>query len=154
MKSRRLARQAALQIVYACDALDDWSTQNVELVMQEFFSQRREEELNLAPECMEFARVLVANVCANLEVLNSRIGAASEHWTLARMSRIDRNILRIAVSEMLFMLDIPAKVSINEALEVAKRFSSDESTNFINGVLDKIASGLRPQGSVGTESRR
>ncbi len=85
-----------------------------------------------------FARILVDGVSAHQADIDRHLAAASEHWRLDRMSPVDRNILRIALYEMLYRDDIPPRVSINEAIELAKRFGSQDSSAFINGVLDKI----------------
>jgi transcription antitermination protein NusB len=171
VKSRRYARESALQLLYSCDTLGDWSEQTVALVLSHFFG------LNITPEefrscsmqvaassdCAKgaetssettsssversslsnpntvFAIALVKGVIDHREVLDSSIQDAATHWSLARMAMIDRNILRVAAFEISFCDQIPASVSINEAIEIAKRFSGPESPNFINGVLDKIA---------------
>lgn len=96
----------------------------------------------MVPECRLFTERLVFGVGLELEQLDQKISEVSLNWSISRMLRVDRNILRMAVFEMLHCEDIPAKVSINEAIEIAKRFGSEESPTFINGVLDRIASKL------------
>jgi transcription antitermination factor NusB len=90
-------------------------------------------------ELPEFFNEICEGVLAHLESIDHAISLASTHWSLARMALVDRNILRIAVYEMLHRSDVPPKVCINEAIEVAKRFAAPESSVFINGVLDKVA---------------
>ena len=75
---------------------------------------------------------------AHEKAIDSILREYSEHWSLERMSRIDRTILRIAIFEILWCADIPPKVSINEAIELGKKFSTDKSALFINGILDKV----------------
>jgi len=89
-------------------------------------------------EIRPFARDLVLGVWRNKEDLDKLIGRASKNWRIERMSRVDRNILRIAVFEVLYMGDIPPKVSIDEAVELGKRFGTEDSGAFVNGVLDCI----------------
>jgi len=94
-------------------------------------------------ENYSFARNLISGVSSYLEFLDRAISSASTHWNLGRMSRVDRNILRIAAYEIGFLADVPASVSINEAIEVAKRYGADDSPMFVNGVLDNLAQMFR-----------
>jgi transcription antitermination protein NusB len=87
----------------------------------------------------DYAVRLVEGVEGNRGEIDHILREYSEHWALERMSRVDRTILRIAVFELLWCPDIPPKVSINEAIELGKKFSTDKSAVFINGILDKIA---------------
>jgi transcription antitermination factor NusB len=89
-------------------------------------------------EIRPFAKDLVLGVWRNKEDLDKLISRASKNWRIERMSRVDRNILRIAVYEVLYMGDIPPKVSIDEAVELGKRFGTEDSGAFVNGVLDCI----------------
>ncbi len=73
------------------------------------------------------------------EQIDALVGDAAEHWRIERLSQIDRNILRIGTYELLYRLDVPASVAIDEAIEIAKRFGNDESATFVNGVLDQVA---------------
>jgi len=87
----------------------------------------------------KFARELVSGTLGHLEEIDGMVQEAAEHWKMDRMAAVDRNILRFAVYEIIYRADIPAAVTINEALEIAKKYSSLESASFINGLLDKIA---------------
>ena len=142
MKSRRKAREAALQALYQCDALDEWTAACVELYFSEFGANGDEASPETHRANLEFARELVYGVLEQRQFVDGQIGLASTHWSLGRMARVDRNILRVAAFELAFLGDIPSSVSINEAIEVAKRYGSDDSPMFINGVLDKVASHL------------
>jgi N utilization substance protein B len=86
-----------------------------------------------------FADALVQGTIDHMEQIDRVIKEAAEHWEMERMAAVDRNILRFAVYEILYRNDIPSSVTINEALEIAKKYSSLESVSFINGLLDKIA---------------
>lgn len=85
-----------------------------------------------------FAKELVLGICGKMTELDSHIVQASTNWRLERMSRLDRNILRLAVFELLFMEDIPPKVSIDEAVELAKKYGGGDSAAFVNGILDHV----------------
>jgi N utilization substance protein B len=99
-----------------------------------------------------FAYELVRGVEEHLEEIDNLIGRFSEHWRLERMSIVDRNIIRMALFEFLHRRDIPAKVSINEAVDLGKKFGSEDSGAFINGILDRIR--LYLEGSGEGEERR
>ncbi len=100
---------------------------------------------DLPPRSRGFARRLVIGVFENLEALDRMIREASRNWRIERMSRVDRNILRIGAFEVVFLKDIPAKVSIDEAVELGKIYGSEDSGSFINGVLDNIFNTLKSQ---------
>ncbi len=98
---------------------------------------------DIPPRSRGFARRLVLGVFENLEALDHMIREASQNWRLERMSRVDRNILRIGAFEVVFLKDIPAKVSIDEAVELGKIYGSTDSGSFINGVLDNIFNNIK-----------
>jgi N utilization substance protein B len=130
---RREGRELALQTLYALE-LNPVATNE---------SLRRLRENNQVPAtARDFAEELVRGVAANREAIDGRIEAQSKNWSIARISRVDLNILRIAVYELLFRSDIPKNVTINEAIEVAKKFGSEESPAFVNGILDETAASL------------
>ena len=134
--SRRKARAYALQVLYARDverstdvdaALTGWS---------ESF------ELDVDDAARGFAGELVSGTVADQPAIDEVIAASSRNWRLERMSRVDRNILRLATAELKCFPDVPVKVVINEAVELAKRFGTSESPAFVNGILDRIAGAL------------
>jgi len=98
-----------------------------------------------------FAEDLVRGAEGHREEIDARIAAASEHWDPLRMAKVDRTILRLAIFELLHRDDIPPKVSINEYIEIAKRFSTEESGSFVNGILDRIS---RELGALPGRGRR
>ncbi len=128
MGHRRRSREYALQVLFEVDlagaAVDD--------VLERLWSGR-----NPAGEVREFAERLVRGVLAEREAIDDRIGSAAEHWRLERMATVDRNVLRMAIHELLTG-DNPAPVVIDEAIEVAKRYGSEGSGSFINGILDEV----------------
>lgn len=129
--NRRKAREHALQILYQCD----FTGQKPEYKSPDNFWHDKDESADVK----KFSEDLVSGTIRNLEQIDSVIQQAAEHWKMDRMAAVDRNILRFAVYELLYRTDIPSAVSINEALEIAKKYSSSEAAPFINGLLDKIA---------------
>ncbi|TLM91623.1 MAG: transcription antitermination factor NusB [Actinobacteria bacterium] len=91
----------------------------------------------------EFCRLLATGVEEHIEEIDSVLGEVSEHWTVARMPLVDRNILRVATYELMHLDDVPSSVAINEAVELAKVYGGDDSSKFVNGVLGKIAESAR-----------
>ena len=133
MKPRREARELTLQCLYQCDMLNDWSDDSIKL----FFSYHLENDSD-----DEFLQSLIFGTRDQIEIIDNQISLASDRWSISRMAKVDRNILRIACYEMGYIEDIPINVSINEAIEVAKRFAAEDSPMFINGILDNIARSL------------
>ena len=131
MGSRREARELALQALYQLDATaEEERAPSLALFWTHF------EE---PAEVQGFARELVEGVRANHERIDTLIGESAEHWRLSRLSRVDLNLLRLATFELLARPDIPVSVTLNEAIEIARRFGSENSAGFVNGVLDHIA---------------
>jgi N utilization substance protein B len=141
MGSRRQGRELALQVLYQLDFQPDLGAQNA---LVRFFSCFAPEE---DAEARAFTERLVRGVGEAQGQIDQRIGQASRNWRLERMARVDRNLLRMAVFELCFEEDVPPKVAINEAIEIAKRFGTQETPAFVNGVLDRVLEGLehRPE---------
>jgi N utilization substance protein B len=131
MKLRSRAREVALQYLYRVDILSDHSDKAVEEFLAHFVEV---EDENVKP----YARELIQGVFANLQHIDTLIGRAAKNWKVSRMSKTDRNILRLATYEITCRTDIPYKVVINEGVELAKRFGSPKCPAFVNGVLDKV----------------
>ena len=142
MKSRRTCREAAMQALYLCDAQGRFSHETADLFSSHFVRiGLNDDGENTTPrESDPFYREIVDGVLSNREAIDSAIGLASRNWSIARMALVDRNILRVAVYEIPYRADVPTKVAINEAIEIAKEFASPEGPTFINGVLDKVVS--------------
>ncbi len=132
MRRRTLSREFALQILYRIDVTKD----SVEESLSNFWQARAEEQVE--PSVQSFSQELVKGVADNLGEIDKKIAQHATNWQLKRMAVIDRNILRMGCFELLFRSDIPTKVSINEAVELAKKYSGLESGKFVNGVLDNI----------------
>jgi N utilization substance protein B len=133
MGLRRESRELALQILYALDA-------NPSVGIRETLQTFREEQADVLSRVREFAEGLVQGVQEHREVIDAAIKARSKNWTLVRMPRVDLNVMRMATYELMFRQDIPKKVSINEAIEIARKFGDKESPAFVNGILDEIDS--------------
>lgn len=132
MLERSRARRHALQILYQREVTGQ-SVGRI-LVDRTFVC----DEFG-ADEPSEFCRVLVLGTEEHMDEIDSRIGAVSEHWVVSRMPLVDRNILRAAVFELLYLDEVPASVTINEAVELAKAYGGEDSSKFVNGVLGRIA---------------
>jgi N utilization substance protein B len=138
MGSRRKARECALQMLFAADVAGAAPDE----VLRTYWAQLGEPETENSAR--EFATRLAAGTLAHLDALDERIRSRAEHWRIPRMAIVDRNILRLAVYEFLYE-PTPRTVAINEALEIARRFSTYEATQFINGILDAIKRDLDEQ---------
>jgi N utilization substance protein B len=136
MTTRRTGRAYALQLLYARDG--DVGTDVVEVASR----WASELELEVDGPAQTFARELVAAAVARSAEVDELIASASKNWRIDRMSRVDRNILRLGACELVAFRDVPTKVVINEAVELAKRFGTAESSAFVNGVLDRIATAV------------
>jgi N utilization substance protein B len=129
MGQRHQARKLVLQFLYQMDATGGELEPALERFRQAF---------GLDPKLADFFLRLVRGVVGQRDNLDEMIQSRSHNWKVARMAKVDRNILRLAVYELAFCEDVPDKVAINEAVELAKDFGTDESGSFINGVLDSI----------------
>jgi len=147
LASRRKAREVVLKVLYLCESRGinaDTAFDEMSAIDSEIAEMADDPEvINLKPFSLglnekqkEFAATLTRKIEENKEILNEQIKPVLKNWDFSRISRIDRIILWIALAEILYMLDIPPIVSINEAIELAKEFSSKKSSSFINGVLD------------------
>ena len=130
MGPRRQGRELALQALYQLEMTGDSSPRAVELFLSHFEG---------GAEAKDFARRLIAGVGAQKAALDGIIEKAAENWKLSRMAKVDLTILRLAAYELLFCPDIPVNVSLDEAIEIGKRYGSGDSATFINGILDQVA---------------
>lgn len=134
MGTRRDARERALKAVFATDGRDP-SPETVEMI-------DGESPLDNGP-ARAFSDELIRGVCDNLERIDSLIAGTSSSWSIARIGRIERAILRVAVHELSSRQEIPVSVVINEAIEIAKKYGTADSPAFVNGILDEIAVTIR-----------
>jgi len=131
---RRVARELAVQFLYQFDL----NGGTIEEALPLFW----ETQSDVSKDRLEFAEALIRGVAGNQPAIDERIAKYTDNWDLPRIAAVDRNILRLAMYEMLFRDDIPPVVSINEAVDIAKKFSTKESGAFVNGILDRLKADL------------
>jgi N utilization substance protein B len=136
MGSRRKAREYALQMLFQWDITRD----TIDQIAANFWIHHDEPQ-----SVMEFTRQLVEHTIEHVEKIDALIQRHAEHWRLDRMAVVDRNLLRLATAEFLYDKETPRTVVINEAIEIARRFSAQESPQFINGILDSIKKELETE---------
>lgn len=128
---RRKGREYALQLLFQTDFTQGKLNSKD---IKEFWSDKKETK-----DVKDFTEDLVRGTLGRLDEIDTTIETVTENWLLKRMSAVDRNILRFAAYEILYRKDIPSAVTINEAIEIAKKYSSTEAAPFLNGVLDRLA---------------
>ncbi|MBN2536954.1 transcription antitermination factor NusB [candidate division WOR-3 bacterium] len=143
MTQRRLAREAALEVLYRLDLVGDEPEDTVDDILQ-----RR----NPSDEAESYLRRLVESALGHQDEIDRTLVRHLRRWRLARLRYLDRAILRLACAELLFFDDVPPKVSINEAVDVARKFGDDESGKFVNGVLDGVFRELQEEKAPGPEA--
>jgi N utilization substance protein B len=139
MGKRRRARELAIQVLFHMEYNPGDPGESFERVCKSFGPPK---------EIRPYSREVVVGVWENRTDLDRLISRSSKNWRVERMSRVDINILRIAIYEVLYMKDVPPKVSIDEAVELGKRYGTEESGAFINGILDHIYNQLKAEGVV------
>ncbi len=136
VSQRRLARERVLQALYAYD---------ISRSAPDFLSQDIFKDIENGPH-LEFARKLYRDTLENMVALDLILQDHLEHWDIARVNPIDRGLLRMGIAEILYCEEIPTKVTINEVIELAKRYSTEESPKFVNGILDAALKQLSSEG--------
>ena len=158
MRIRRLARERSIQFLFQHDmnppeAIEEelerfWESQTTAAIAEDHQPATWGESPESSPptpeddEVRQFGDPLIRGVLHHLSELDAVIAEQTRNWDIARIAKVDRNILRLAIHEMLHRDDIPPVVSINEAIDIAKKFSTENSGRFVNGILDKVKSGL------------
>ena len=137
MGTRRKARELAVQLLYQHDLAKIAPEEALSLFWEHY---------PVHAEVREFCTQLVVGTLDRLTIIDELLSEASENWSLTRMSVVDRNILRLATYELLDRLDIPPSVSLNEAIDIAKKYSTPDAAVFINGVLDRVKRMVYPVG--------
>lgn len=130
--SRRLARETALQVLFQLDFTGE-EKDSLEQVIQHWA-----EEFAVPEKSIQFTRELIEGTLRNKEEIDKTISSTAHEWALDRMNTVDRNLMRLAIYEMLYDSETPQRVTINEAIEIAKKYGSEDSAKFINGILDKL----------------
>jgi N utilization substance protein B len=136
---RRRVRERVLQALYACEVSKNLENPAVDELLA---------GLEADDVAFRFARALVLKVNATSKELDALIRGQVEHWEFTRLAVLDKIILRIAICELLYFEDIPPKVSINEAIEIARTYSTEKSDKFVNGVLDSVLGHLKSEGRL------
>ncbi len=136
MGHRRKARESALQILFQLE----FSSDNYEEVIKEYWKEKK-----ASAKTKNYANWLVRGVISAKEKIDNIIEESSKNWRLSRMATVDRNIIRIATFELLSEQDIPSPVIINEAIEIAKKYGTEDSGQFVNGILDTIKRKVRKE---------
>lgn len=129
MGKRRKARECSLQILFQLDFMDG----DFQQIQDQYWSRRK-----LSKEIQEYSRWLISGILSHKEEIDALIESVSQHWSLSRMTAVDRNILRMAVFELVYEKSVVPAVVINEAIEIAKKYSTYEAADFVNGILDAV----------------
>jgi N utilization substance protein B len=132
MRKRTSSREFALQVLYQVDLAATPARE----ALENFWAAQR---LDVGQDVKDYTEMLVLGVLGHLEAIDRLIEKFAENWVIQRMAYVDRNILRLSTFEMRHREDIPVKVAINEAVELAKRYGEPDSSKFVNGILDRIA---------------
>ena len=130
MRRRTLAREHALKILYQVDI----TKRPVDVLLVDYWTMEETKD----QEISVYAKTLVEGVLKHVKAIDEKISQYATNWQLKRMAVIDRNVMRIGLFELQYTSDIPPKVAINEAVELAKKYGDLESSKFVNGILDKI----------------
>jgi len=139
MGKRRLSREIAIQFLYSCDIGSDFDRSHLPLFWDFVIrANRLKMGKNTDDQLIAFADILIQGSLDNIEYIDKLIEQYASNWKFSRITYIDRNILRLATFEIIFMDDIPPAVSIDEAVDIAKKYSTPDSGKFVNGILDKI----------------
>lgn len=144
MGKRRKARESALQILFQTEFNDN----SLEEILKQFWKNKKADK-----ETRVFSRTLVKNVLTHKDEIDLSIQSVSKNWRVSRMAVIDRCILRMAVCELVFDADLAPAIVINEAIEIAKKYSGTEAANFTNGILDAIRKNTEKEKNLSTSRR-
>lgn len=145
MGKRRKARESALQILFQTEFNDN----SLEEILKQFWKNKKADK-----ETRVFSRTLVEKVLTHKNEIDLSIQSVSKNWRVSRMAVIDRCILRIAVCELVFDADLAPAIVINEAIEIAKKYSGTEAANFTNGILDAIRKNTEKEKNLSTRQRK
>ena len=153
LHTKTLARELAMQYLFSCDMSNELPDLGK---FDMFYEEALKDEHNLSNnrysrKSKEMAAELIANVALNIDIIDEKIREFAANWQWDRISMVERNILRIAVYEMLYAFDVPPIVSINEAVSIARDYSNERSCNFINGILNSIKDTLDRDARTGVK---
>lgn len=140
MGVRRRAREQSLQFLYQIDLkYDSFDINNLQNELEQFWSSR---DKPVDIKIRQFSNIISIGTVENRDTIDDLISRYSANWKISRISKIDKQILRMAIFELIYLHDVPKSVVINEAIEIAKKYGSEESSSFINGILDRIKNDL------------
>ncbi|MGB2867203.1 MAG: transcription antitermination factor NusB [Bacteroidota bacterium] len=143
-QKRRIVREKVLQALYAYEI----SREPIESIVENILTDLKRQQ-----DSLEFAKQLIVKVIETTNELDDLIKQRVEHWEFNRLAVIDKIILRMSICELLYFEDIPPKVSINEAIEIARAYSTEKSDKFVNGVLDSVLDSLKQKGALKKSGR-
>ncbi len=132
MRKRSLAREIVLKILYASDIRQE----DIQACSHKYWNENSKKKSSGGVR--EFSDFLISGISPNIDKIDKIISKYADNWKISRMATIDRNVLRMACYELVFVDEIPPKVSINEAIEIAKKYGDKDSGKFVNGILDRI----------------
>lgn len=141
---RRLVREKVLQVLYAYEL----SHEPIDFILENLIAPLKKDR-----ETFNFAQQLILKVIENSNEVDDMIRKRVEHWEFNRLAILDKIILRVGICELLYFDDIPPKVTINEAIEIARRYSTEKSDKFVNGVLDSVLTDLKKSGKIKKSGR-
>ncbi len=144
---RRIGREVAFQILYSSNFLDVQDTEKLFAVVEHFFPDLDKSEGK--KKAKEFARELIQGVIENRDKLDEIIERYSKNWRLSRIGKIEVTILRLGIFEMMYRIDVPIKVAIDEAVELSKEFGDQRSKKFVNGILDAVSKSIQNTSNAG-----
>jgi len=144
MGRRRKARESALQILFQLE----FNNTQVEKTIIQYWKEKKTSE-----RIIDYSTLLINGIISHQEEIDNLIQSLSNHWRVSRMAVVDRNILRIAVYELLYAENIAPAIVINEAIEIAKKYSSDDAAAFVNGILDAIRKKLETSKNSSREGK-
>ena len=147
MGARSRAREIALQLLFQYEWNSDY---NIEQVLQEYVNGLLAGKPEDNDYTLDFARRCINGVLEHKSEIDTILARHARKWSVDRMAKVDRNILRLGIYEIVFASDIPGRVAVNEAVELAKRFGTDESGAFVNGILDSV---LKAESKEDTEDK-
>jgi transcription antitermination protein NusB len=140
MGIRRRAREQSLQFLYQIELkYGSFDISNLENELEQFWGYR---DKPVDDDILEFSNLINVGTIENRDSIDALISSYSANWKISRISKIDKQILRMAIFELIYLHDVPKSVVINEAIEIAKKYGSEESSSFINGILDSIKNDL------------
>jgi len=142
--SRRIVREKVMQALYAYEI----SEEPIDKITKEIF-----EEIKIDIEGYKFANAIINKFISNMNEIDEIIRSYVSNWEFERLAVIDKIVLRIAISELLYFPDIPPKVTINEAIEVVKKFSTEKSGQFVNGILDSLLTQMKDENRLNKQGR-